>query len=200
MIDFDNTLFNIRINCGMPAPGRLLIAEPFLRDEHFQHSVVCLVEYAPASTSMGIVMNLPTAYTLQGLVEGVSRREKIPVWCGGPMSCDRLYFIHTLGELIPDSREFAPGLFTGGNFQAMLDYVNSGCEIDGHIRFFVGYSGWCRAQLDEELRNHVWAVTDIPDIATLLSQGGDRMWHQCVRSMGSRYRGWLYHPKNPKLN
>lgn len=200
MINYDDTLFNIRISSGMPHPGALLVAEPFLKEEHFAHAVICLVEYAPASTAMGIVLNHPTAYTLQGLVEGVSRKEKIRVWCGGPMSCDRLYYVHRLGELLPGSREIASGLYIGGDFEAMLDYVNSGCDIDGYIRFFIGYSGWSRDQLDQEIRDHVWAVTEIPDTAKTLAGNEKGYWHRHVRSLGPSFRGWLYHPRNPQLN
>lgn len=200
MIDYDNVLFNIDITSGMPHPGALLISEPFLKDEHFSHSVICLVEYAVGHSSMGIVLNRSTAYTLQGLIQGVKRREDIPVYCGGPMSCDRLYFMHTLGDLLPEAREFSPGLFIGGEFQAMLDYVNAGYPIDGCIRFFIGYSGWSREQLDEELRNRVWAVAEPGDISQLFVGEEDAYWHRHVRCMGHEFRGWLYHPKNPQYN
>ena len=137
MIDYDNMLFNIDIASGMPHPGAILVSEPFLREEYFAHAVICLVDYGLEESSMGVVMNRSTAYTLQGLVQGVSRREDVPVFCGGPMSCDRLYYLHTLGQFIPDSRQVVPGLYIGGDFNAMLDYVNSGLDIDGHIRFFI---------------------------------------------------------------
>lgn len=200
MMDYDNVLFNIRISSGRPHPGALLVAEPFLRDEHFSHAVICLVEYSPDSTAMGIVLNHPTPHRLKGLIEGVKRKEDIKVWCGGPMSCDRLYYVHTLGELLPGAREIIPGLYIGGDFEAMLDYVNSGCPIEGCIRFFVGYSGWSRYQLDEELRNHVWAVTEIPRLSSMLTGSANGYWHRHVRALGPAFRGWLYHPLNPQLN
>ena len=116
------------------------------------------------------------------------------------MSCDRLYFMHTLGDLIPDSREITPGLSIGGDFDAMLSIVNDGYAAEGHLRFFLGYSGWGVEQLDGELLKNVWAVTDIPSVTDILSGEEDAYWHRIVRSMGSRYRGWLYHPRNPHSN
>lgn len=201
MIDYDNALFNIDITSGdMPHPGALLIAEPFLKDEYFSHAVICLVEYAMGGTAMGIVMNRSTAYTLQGLVKDVTRKKDIPIFCGGPMSCDRLYFVHTLGDIIPDAKEIKPGLFIGGDFQAMLGYVNAGYPIEGYIRFFIGYSGWSREQLDEELHKRVWAVTESADYAQLLTAQEDSYWHRAVRNMGNNFRGWRFHPKNPQAN
>lgn len=200
MIDFDKILFNIDIASGMPNQGALLVAEPFLKDQYFGHSVIFLVDYAPMGNAMGIVVNTPTAYTLQGLVKGICREEEIPIWCGGPMSCDRLYYIHTLGRLIPGSREIVPGVFIGGDFDAMTEYVNSGCQIKGCLRFFIGYSGWSPGQLDDEIRNNVWAVMDLPSVNGLMLNPDASYWHRHVRMLGDDFRGWLYHPRNPQFN
>lgn len=202
MINYDHELFNINISSSeRPKPGALLISEPFLREEYFNHSVILLVEYEPDSTAMGIVMNHPTNYTLGALIEGITRKESITVYCGGPMSCDRLYFIHTLGEeLIPGARKLSQGIYIGGDFKSVIQYLNAGYPIDGYIRFFVGYSGWGSHQLNEELRTKVWAVAP-PDTGELLLTGDqDAYWHRYVRSLGNEFRGWRYHPRNPQCN
>lgn len=201
MADFDNLLFNIDITPAAPAPGSLLVAEPFLRDEYFAHSVVCLVDYEPAGEAMGVVLNHPTPYTLQQLLADVKSPEPVRVYCGGPMSADRLYYIHTLGpDIVPGCREIKQGLYIGGDFKAMTDYVNSGYPVEGAMRFFIGYSGWSRRQLDEEIDNRVWAVTPGRSRSLTLTGSGDAYWHSTVRAMGSTYRGWLYHPQNPSAN
>lgn len=100
MIDFDNTIFNIDIPGGKPDIGALLISEPFLREDYFHHSVICIADYAPDSTAMGIVLNRLTGYTLQNIIEGVKIEKPVSVYCGGPMANDRLFFLHTLGEVI----------------------------------------------------------------------------------------------------
>ena len=47
MIDFESLIFNIDIDRRfIPHPGSLLVAEPFLRERYFHHSVICLVEIA----------------------------------------------------------------------------------------------------------------------------------------------------------
>lgn len=200
MTNYDELLFNIKIASASPVPGSVLVAEPFLRDQHFLHSVILLVDYAHAAPSMGVVLNRLTAYTLQGLLSGVRRSESVPVFCGGPMSYDRLFFIHTLGTAIPGAREVSPGIFIGGDMDSMLDYVNSGYPLEGFVRFFIGYSGWSPYQLDEELNDHVWAVTSPPTPSSLLDGSEDRYWHRFVRYLGSSFRGWLYHPQNPLSN
>ncbi|MCM1139576.1 MAG: YqgE/AlgH family protein [Duncaniella sp.] len=201
MIDFESLLFNIDINTErIPRCGSLLVAEPFLREQYFHHAVICLVDYEPRGSAMGVVLNNATSYTLQDLVPAVKVKKPIPVFCGGPMSCDRLYFIHTLGDVIPDARRINDSLSVGGDFDSLMSIINAGYDTDGSVRFFVGYSGWSPGQLDGELLKKVWAVTDIRDNASLLYGSEDSYWHRIVRSMGPEFRGWLYHPRNPHSN
>lgn len=198
MTDLDSLIFNIDIECGQPRCGSLLVAEPFLKERYFDHGVICLVDYQPREKPMGVVLNKPTAYTLDQLIDSVG--SEIPVFCGGPVSNDRLYFMHRLGKLIPGGSEIAPGLYLGGDFDAMIDYINSGYRVDGFARFFIGYSGWDLGQLESELSQKVWAVTSITDTGKTLVGSDDAYWHRTVRSMGPAYRGWLYHPQDLRAN
>lgn len=201
MINFNDILFNIDISTGIPHPGSLLVAEPFLKERYFNHAVICLVDYAPGDSAMGIVLNRLTGHPLQSLLSAIKVKDPIPVYCGGPLSCDRLYFIHTLGDLIPGSRHIDGNLYIGGDFNTMVDIVNSGYPVEGSMRFFIGYSGWSENQLDTELRDNVWAVAQPPaDVATLLTGSEDTYWHNTVRRLGDAHRGWLYHPQNPQAN
>ena len=194
-------LFNIDLSTGVePAEGRLLVAEPFLREDYFNHAVILLIDYGHGTSAMGTVLNNPTDYTLDELIEGVHTERQVPVYCGGPVAGDRLYFIHTLGDIVPETRPVAPGLYVGGDFQTILSIVNDGYDLDGHIRFFVGYSGWSPGQLDEEIAKNVWAVARVQAPQSLLRTSGDTMWHNQVRHMGPSFKGWLYHPRNITAN
>lgn len=200
MNPLNKSLFDIDLP-GLPLEqGRLLVAEPFLRDEYFNHAAILLADYQKGEKAMGVVMNAATEYTLGQLVENVDEDLRIPIFCGGPMSRDRLFYVHTLGHLIPESREIADGIYIGGDFEAVIDYVAKGYPTEGMIRFFAGYSGWDAGQLEEEVRNHVWAVTKPLSFSRLLVGKGNSYWHKVVRTMGEPYRGWLYHPMFPACN
>jgi putative transcriptional regulator len=200
MKNLDQFLNRIDLPIGTPSSGALLVAEPFLRESYFNHAVIYLVDYGRDITTMGIVMNKATGYTLSDILKSVTRKEPIPVYCGGPLSGDRLYFIHRLGDIIPGSKHIADGLYIGGNFDSMIEYINAGYPVDGLVRFYLGYSGWDAGQLDDELSKHVWAVTSPKNIDNILKGSEDGYWHGQVRSLGSSYRGWLYHPQYPSLN
>ena len=110
-------LCNIYIECRMPEKGSLLIAETFLRETLFNHAVIAMIDCEEGRGSMGVVLNRSTGHTLDTLAEGISR--KVPVFCGGPMSTDRLFYIHTLGDIIPGASSIVEDLFVGGDFSAI---------------------------------------------------------------------------------
>ena len=200
MSEFDRSLFRINMPTGEPKPGVLLVAEPFLREEYFNHAVISLIEYAKGDTAMGLVLNKPTGYTLGEAVEGIDSCIDIPIYCGGPVSCDRLFYIHSLGHDLKGARQLSEDLYIGGDFDSVKAYVNMGLPTQGRIRFFVGYSGWDPRQLEEEIANHVWAIAPRPGNSRILHEDGDAFWYHTVRLMGKPYRHWLFHPTNPQLN
>lgn len=200
MPNLDSSLFRINMPTLSPRPGALLVAEPFLREEYFNHAVISLIEYTPDTPAMGLVLNKPTGYTLGDSIEGIDDSNDTPIYCGGPVSCDRLFYLHSLGSEFPHSRRLAKNLFIGGDFDSVKSYVNMGMATESKIRFFVGYSGWDPGQLEEEITRHVWAVAPQPASSEILREDGDSFWYKTVRSMGAEYRNWLYHPLNPQFN
>ena len=203
MKDLSTSILKIRtVRPRAIAPGSLFVAEPFLSEVYFNHGVITLVDYTEDDGALGLVMNIPTGHTLDEYLDGVNPGTDVPVYCGGPIGQDRMVFMHTLGpDVFPGAKEFAPGLYLGGDFDTAIDYVNSGYPLDGQIRFFIGYSGWDSPQLKEELDSEVWAVTDAPaDRSLLLRNEKDAYWHRFVRRMGESYRAWRFFPRDPRAN
>lgn len=202
MRDLTTSLFNVPARAARVGQGSLLIADPFIEEAYFNHSVVSIVDYDENDGALGLVMNNKTGHTLDCYLDGVSADSNVPVYCGGPLGPDRMVFMHTLGEeVFAGAKQFAPGLWLGGNFDAAIDYVNSGYPLDGLLRFFIGYSGWTAPQLKNELRESSWAVADFPsDKTMLLSLSDDAYWHRYVRMLGEHYRAWQLMPREPRAN
>ncbi|MDE6109898.1 MAG: YqgE/AlgH family protein [Muribaculaceae bacterium] len=198
MKDICSTLFDIPTTVSLePAAGKLLVSEPFLEENCFTHSVVSLIDYDVTGGAIGVVLNHKSPSTLAEVLDDDSVKVDVPVYCGGPMALDRVFFLHNLGpEIIPGSRPYAPGLYVGGEFTAVLDYLNSGYPADGCVRFFVGYSSWESGQLERELAEGSWAVGDSPaDSSDLLRGAGDAFWHRRVRDLGEAFRAWRLVPR-----
>ncbi len=130
-MDYKKLLFNIDIPSGHnPAGGMLLVSEPFLHEEYFNHAVIILADYQKGGTAMGVVLNNESRYSLQELISDVMVETPIPVFSGGPLADDHLFFLHTLGDLIPDTHPVCDGLWIGGDFDAMRRILNDGYPIE----------------------------------------------------------------------
>lgn len=202
MRNIDTSFFKISTEKLLVKAGDILIAEPFLGETWFNRAVISLIDHSDDDGTTGVVLNHPIASTLDEVLDGVKHDNPVKVYCGGPLSQDRLYFVHTLGDkIIPEARLYAPGLWIGGNFDAAIDYINEGYPTDGLIRFFIGYSGWTPGQLDDEISDDTWAVqNDIASMPDILEGEGDSYWHKAVRSLGNHYRLWQLLPQDIKSN
>lgn len=198
MKDITTNLFRVRSTMSAPSCGTLLVAEPFLKDKFFNHGVVSVIDYMPAEGATGVVMNNRTEYKLDELLDGINPGTDIPVFCGGPIGQDRLFFIHTLGpDVVPQARQYAPGLYVGGDFDTIVAYVNAGYATEGNVRFFIGYSTWVQGQLEREIEEARWALAPSPQSNnTLLTTSGDSYWHRAVGTLGETFRSWTLIPRN----
>ncbi|MGZ3819341.1 MAG: YqgE/AlgH family protein [Mucilaginibacter sp.] len=181
-----------------PDAGRLLISEPFMMDPNFKRSVILLTEYSEAG-AMGFVLNHQSEYLLGDLLPDLPYSE-MPVYMGGPVGNDTLHFIHRCPEKIEDGIEIAEGVFWGGDFETVKGLVSSYQLTENEIKFFAGYSGWTPGQLDDEITEDTWIVSDKfnPDIA--FTSDEQNMWREVVISLGQRYAHIANFPENPEMN
>lgn len=194
-----NNIFKITHNDLLPGQGSILISEPFLQDAYFQRSVVLLVEHT-AEGSMGLVLNKKTELQVNTFFPELEELPEMPIYLGGPISPNRLFFIHSLGDLIiPDSVKISDHLYFDGEFEALKRYILNGHSIEGKIKFFLGYSGWTEGQLGNEIKKDSWVVSHASDNNVMLANG-EAFWKRSLESLGSQYKTWTKYPKDPYLN
>lgn len=199
MADIDFDILSLKIPQSEPESGSLLIAAPLLDDGVFSRSTVCIIDHTVENGTMGLITNRLSQYKLHEVIDGIETHEVIPLYVGGPVHHDRLYYIHTFGDEIPDSVEIMPGLYVGGEFERVKELINMGAVMSGKMRFFVGYSGWEKGQLRDELDRHDWAVGTV-NIHDSLNLSDNEAWRAAVADLGSRYRVWLNLPTDVALN
>ena len=191
-------IFKIETNHIVPARGKVLISEPFLCDHMFGRSVILLVDHTQDGT-MGLVMNKPLPLFLNDLLSEIDCREDIPIYKGGPISTDTLFYLHTL-ENIADSLPIANGFYLNGDFAAIRQFMAEGNSIKGKIRFFLGYSGWESGQLKQEIEENTWLV-DKADIPSLMDEKASKnLWKDALGKLGGKYEMWSRFPQIPPLN
>lgn len=177
--------------------GKVLLAEPFLDDPYFKRTVILLCEHNEEG-SFGFVLNNYIDVDLDQIIEALPDFEtKISI--GGPVKNSNLYYIHTLGDVIPDSIEIIDGIYMGGDFDKLRDKLAHGLIDKNQIRFFVGYAGWSANQLEEELKLKSWFVKDI-NSGVLMNTGIDDLWKTIMRSMGKKGQIIANFPDDPTQN
>lgn len=194
-----NDIFSLADKQPEPQRGSLIIAKPTVDDDCFARSVIVTINHS-SNGSMGLIINRPTGITLNDVIPGLVTDEQIPLFLGGPVDCDMLFYLHTLGDIIPDSRPVMPGLYIGGEYDSMKRYINNGGQVFGKMKFILGYSGWAAGQLAAEIDRHDWAIVMPDNTEMILREGGDDIWRESVANLGERYRMWLNWPIDLSMN
>ena len=186
--------FIIRSNSLDPKQGKILISEPLMNDFHFGRSVVFLIDHEESEGSFGIIINKKLEVQVNHIVDEFPDFEA-PVYLGGPVAEDQLFFIHTLGEMIPDSYPIVDGLYWGGNHETLATLIHTGIANEDNVRFYLGYSGWEAEQLVTELVRNTWLIGDITK-EQYLDTPAEKMWQTFVDRMGNPYEMWKRFPKD----
>lgn len=181
----------------MPEKGKILISEPFLHDATFGRSVVLIIDHTKEG-SMGLILNKQLPLVLNDIIKEFKYTEEIPLYKGGPIGTDTLFYLHTLKH-IPGALPVSDGLYMNGNFDEVKKYVLQGNPIEGKIRFFLGYSGWERKQLKQEIKENTWIISE-EEKSYLMNRETKDMWKKALGKLGSKYETWSRFPLIPSLN
>ncbi|QTD38390.1 YqgE/AlgH family protein [Polaribacter batillariae] len=177
--------------------GKLLVAEPaILNDSSFNRAIILLTEHTENNT-VGFILNKPLEYTVNDLVPDV--RCRFHVYEGGPVEQDNLYFVHKIPELLDGSLEVANGIFWGGNFRQLKKLLNEGLLEESDIRFFLGYTGWSKNQLENEIKENSWFVSE-NDFENIFTLNEEDLWKNKLLQKGGNYKLWANAPKDFNLN
>jgi putative transcriptional regulator len=180
-----------------PHKGSLLIAEPsILNDDSFNRSIILLTEHNEQS-SVGFILNRPLKFTLGDIIPEISCT--FTIYQGGPVEQDNLYFVHKVPELIPDSIQVSEDIYWGGNFNSLKTLLAENKIQSTDIRFFLGYSGWGTHQLEDELLNNSWFVSE-NDFENIFSVDNETLWKNKLMQKGGEYKIWANAPSDIHLN
>ncbi len=179
------------------APGILLIADPFLKDPNFLRTVVFLCEHKEEG-SFGFVLNRQYENSLDELIPELEGH-KIPVYYGGPVQLDSIHFVHQYPNEIPGGQEVIKGVYWGGDFEAVVNFIKQGDFDSNKIRFYIGYSGWTENQLKEEMNEKTW-LTVKASRKLVFHKDHTEIWKDSLKHLGGEYEMMVNFPIDPQLN
>lgn len=170
--------------------GKILLAMPGMSDPRF-HRAVILVCAHDENGAMGLVINhqlpgidltqLLDQLNIHATDENGPAIPDVPVLSGGPIENARGFLLHSNDFHQPGSVPVSQELSVTGTVDA-LRAVAAGDHPDKMI-FVLGYAGWTEGQLDLELQENVWLVSEA-DEGLIFSTPCDEKWTTAMHKMG----------------
>jgi putative transcriptional regulator len=181
--------------------GKLLIAEPLLGDPNFDRSVVLMIEHTDEG-ALGVVLNRPTELEVSAVLGDWTDLAAPPevLYMGGPVEQDGVLALGRRRSDVPADGAvgLTPVLGTVGTVDLHREPDELAASVDG-IRFFVGYSGWGRGQLEAELAEGAWLVVPA-EADDVFAPDPDTMWRSTLRRQGGKVSMLAHFPAHPSLN
>lgn len=174
--------------------GSLLVAHPALLDPNFRRTILFLSHHSAEDGAIGLVLNRPLKKSFAEAAPTVSARglEEVGLFYGGPVSLDHVTIASLQWRTNPTSVAFQ-------SFMGQVENIQISAEWKPGLRAFVGYAGWSRGQLENEIAQKAWIVLaptreliEMPDPANA--------WRDIMRNSGPHLRLLAQAPDDPELN
>lgn len=166
--------------------GQFLVAMPTMADTRFERSVIYICAHS-ADGAMGLIVNkpmkdvkLPEILSQLG-IETTSPCDQIHIHQGGPVDTARGFVLHS-ADYERDGTLKVNGDICLSATTDILRAIATG-EGPRQSLMALGYSGWGRGQLDEEIKQNAWL--NVPgDEALLFSADFELKWERVMAKIG----------------
>lgn len=138
--------------------GIFIGSTALLDDSFFEQAILFIAEYNEKG-AMGFVVNKEFPRRFNELQE-FSDSIPFPLYEGGPVDQEHLYFVHRRPELIAGGVLVADNIYLGGDFKTAVRLINNGTLSTMDIRLFIGYCGWDFQELEAEIAEGSWEILE----------------------------------------
>jgi putative transcriptional regulator len=159
---------------------------------------VLICEHKEEGT-LGLILNQPSNLFLKDVIQDF-KGASFPLYIGGPVGMDELQFIHKCYDRLGSGIDLGDGIYWGGNFEILKLLIQNGEIRDDEIKFFIGYSGWSEKQLDAELKENTWIVTNSFNPDLIFVHDEENLWKEVIVNLGPKYAHVAQFPINPQWN
>lgn len=170
--------------------GKLLLAMPSIGDPRFHRSVIFITAHDEHG-AMGMIVNFPLPeLEFSQLLDqlGITSDIKInldelnlPVLNGGPVEGSRGFLLHSNDFEQDDTVHIGDHYGVTGTTDALVELVR-GNGPDNAL-FILGYAGWTSGQLESELQQNSWLVSD-PDPSLIFHGKPEEKWTMAIDKLG----------------
>ena len=177
--------------------GKIIIADPYLQDGEFTRSVILLNSYSKTG-AIGFILNRPTTILVHEAFNDFPEFEA-PIYYGGPVDKNVLFYVHSLGDIIPESELISGTTYFGGNFKVLKKMIQEKKITPNQVRFFLGYSGWSTNQLESEIKDEAWIIGNFKS-SYLFHNNYTKVWSNCLTANSKKNAFYGKFPYTPSLN
>lgn len=173
--------------------GRLLLADPSLRDGVFDQSVILITHHTAEEGAHGVILNQPSDRKLGDLLKTPEFEplRALRVFQGGPVA---------QGQLTLAAFSWQPSRGLRYQISLPLDKAIAKSRRSGTlVRAFAGYSGWAAGQLESELERNSWHVVK-PEEDLLGIDHARPLWSELMGRISPYHRILAATPANPWFN
>ena len=146
-------------------PGTFLKSITSPDSDFFDGAIVFIATHGETGTT-GFVINRMFHRRFNELAE-FNQYNPFPMYEGGPVQVEQLFMLHCRPDLITGGRFLANGIYLGGNFKDAIDLLNTDIITNKDLKLFVGYCGWDKGELEQELEDGGWTVISQADAFVL---------------------------------
>jgi len=134
--------------------GKYIESTALLKGTFFENTRIIITEYNQEG-AMGFVFNKLFPRKFNELAE-FADCPPFPLYDGGPVDREHLYFIHRRPDLIEGGIKISSGIYYGGDFATAVACMKNGDLREDDIKLFIGYCGWNWKEIDGELAEGSW--------------------------------------------
>jgi putative transcriptional regulator len=179
-----------------PITGKILLAEPGIQDFYFKQSVILLGEKGDEG-AFGLILKKRTNIRFADVINDHQGLNPY-IYLGGPVRSQNLFFIHRLPDF-PNSTQISNGVYWGGDSELMYQRLQDNQIKENEVRFFLGYSGWTPNQLETEIDEKSWRITDL-SANKLFNPLQSHLWEEEMVRINPFYKVWMNMPADIKHN
>ncbi|MBP9839082.1 MAG: YqgE/AlgH family protein [Proteobacteria bacterium] len=168
--------------------GKLLIASPNrLMDEVFGKSVIYVTAHSKEG-AIGLVVNkMVNKVPFDVIVKMIDKTPptvlggELPIHIGGPVSPERGFLLHSTDYDRNLMVKCSNNLAISSNTEILADIATG--NGPKNVMFLLGYTGWNEDQIQEEISQDLWIVSE-PDDEIIFAGDNKTKWQSALKKAG----------------
>ena len=165
----------------------LLLSMPQLVDENFHRTVVLLCWHSEDEGAFGLVVNrrvTTSGRVVVNLDPPLTTDRELEFWVGGPVEPQRSWIL--VGAEPPEKdgqdKKISDTLHLSTSPILLRRVLET--APPPRTRLMLGYSGWGPGQLEAELQESAWLISDVSD-DLIFDTPPEAMWEKAIRRLGA---------------